>query len=432
MAEKNLKSLLSIGVSLCMLLGMFTVGTMAMEPGDSEETPIFIKSKLDFETFAQEVNEGESFEGKYVKLSNDIYLNANDSLNGKPITWNPVGFCFLNENNGKISDNSKSFKGTFDGNGFSIICNIDEFVKNDGTDKTGAIFGYVGKHGVLKNLGIRGIISGEKIQASVSALCDVNCGTLENCKARATVKGVYGASGLAFINCGTIRKCEVNGKILSRDLNCAGICSTNYGEVDSCKVHALLANCQNGGIAGDNNYLTPETGGIASFNYGKITNCFVNSYISNKNIETLKNYEIYLKQKSDGKNAYIGCAGGIVSTNNGLIENCKFTGSVNSYEVGGIVGINYEIVRSCETDCHMMGAIIGGIAAQNILGDKDYSGELVLDHQGGYIANCNSKSDIKSLFLMGDIVCTDYWEDSHATVENCTASSKVVYLQETN
>lgn len=431
MEGKKLKSVLSIVVSLFMTFGMFTVGgTMAMEPGDSEENPVFIKSKLDLETFAQAVNAGDSFEGKHVKLGNDIYLTANESINGKSIKWESIGSCFFNQSNGKFSDDSKTFKGTFDGNEYSIICNIGEFVNSEGTAINGAIFGDVGNNAVLKNVNIRGIISDKKIETGVSALCNANGGTIENCKVRAAVDGAYGASGVALVNCGTIKNCEVNGKILSKDLNCSGICGTNYGKIDSCQVHALLANCRNGGIGENNCYQMPETGGVASFNYGEITNCFVNSYISNKNIESLKNYETYLEQKSDGGNAYMGCAGGIVSTNNGLIENCKFAGSVNSYEVGGIAGINYESIMSCETDdCLIMGAIAGGIAAQNIFGDKNYSGKMVLDRKGGHIANCKSKASIKTLFLAGEIVCTDYWDDSHATVENCSSSSKLTYMQ---
>lgn len=59
--------------------------------------------------FAKLVDDGNTFEGKTIKLTTDVNLNAQDA-DGKRINFNPIGH----------SSNGKSFNGVFDGQGHTI------------------------------------------------------------------------------------------------------------------------------------------------------------------------------------------------------------------------------------------------------------------------------------------------------------------------
>ncbi len=59
--------------------------------------------------FAKLVDDGNTFEGKTVKLTTDVNLNAQDA-DGKRINFNPIGH----------SSNGRSFNGVFDGQGHTI------------------------------------------------------------------------------------------------------------------------------------------------------------------------------------------------------------------------------------------------------------------------------------------------------------------------
>ena len=108
------------------LLVMVTVSSVTLyvsAKGTGTETdPYLIYTLKDLEDFRDSVNAGNTYEGKYVKLMDDITMNNPDmfardeygnitgAANGKtPYEWIPIG----NENN--------HFCGSFDGNGHKII-----------------------------------------------------------------------------------------------------------------------------------------------------------------------------------------------------------------------------------------------------------------------------------------------------------------------
>lgn len=388
-----------------------------INPGETKENPIIIKSKTDFESFIDEINSGNTFENQYIKLGNDINLNSTEKISGKIIDWSSAGYCLLNSNN-KVSSSSMAFQGNFDGNGYTINCNVN-FLKNN--SKGLAIFGYIGEHAKIENINVTGYIKGNHFNKASAGLCDVNFGTLENCNVKFNeIYGTYGSSGICNVNFGTIKNCEAKGKITAKDFVCSGICGTNYGEIENCKSLCLINNCIENGIDDNGIYKMPESAGISSYNYGKIVNCESKSFILNANINNIKDgAEYYINRQINTPESHDGCIGGIVSRNNGLIDNCKFFGHINGYQAGGICAINYETVSNCSADCTLRGLIIGGISAQNIVGDKKIAYKDVIDIPGGNIENCTFSGNINSLYLYGNIICEDFWKDSHATVKNC-------------
>lgn len=99
---------------------------------------------------ASSVNGGTTYEGKFIKLANDIVLNSSDvfvydddgNITGKaegktPNTWIAIG------------TSSSTFRGELDGSGYTVSgIYIDTTLNYQG------LFGYTGYHGTIKNVGI--------------------------------------------------------------------------------------------------------------------------------------------------------------------------------------------------------------------------------------------------------------------------------------
>ena len=100
---------------------------------------------------------GETFEGKHIVLKNDINITSNGNSDGGAIDFESI---FVKDGVG--------FKGTFDGNGNCLNCNV----------KNGEILGNICKEGVVKNLNISGYFNGD----IDGLLFFENNGILENLK----------------------------------------------------------------------------------------------------------------------------------------------------------------------------------------------------------------------------------------------------------
>ncbi len=426
MIRRNMKICL---VTLSFFFGGVTNTLFALEngklPTNEEISIITISSLVELETLAKEVNSGNDFKGQCIKLASDINLTADESVDGKAIGWESIGDSGISNSKliKKFFSRSRSFNGTFDGNGYTINCNVDNFSKTHKNFKSSAIFGCIGKQGIVRNLNIAGKITAKNdSKIALSGLCDTNYGLIENCNVRASVEGNTGSIGICLNNYGKIRNCNVRGKFISQDLVCAGVAGYNHSIIENCDVKAVLTNCAAKSSNTSDGFINPETGGISSFNYGKISKCSVDSYINNKNIDINAKYELYIEnQKSCKSKSNDGSAGGIASTNNGLIENCTVKGAVNAYKVGGIAAKNYEAIKNCKVDGCISGVIVGGVAAQNVSGDNKLFSKFALSNNGGLIENCDVNGEIKTLFLAGTIICKDYWDDARGQLKNCNA-----------
>lgn len=343
------------------LLNVFPCTFAEILPGDIPEDPILIKSSADLEVFSQDVLNGNSYLGKYVKLDNDIYLTKDELSGGKTIKWEPIGFASFSSHNKEKLVKTESFDGFFDGNGKTIYCNINGFYQSNDFYKASAIFGCLGKNGVIKNLNVEGTVKTNNIKISPAVICNVNLGIIENCNLNANVQNTKGVNGISFANYGIISNCKVSGIFETSDLNCSAVASLNYGTIKNCSVEATFLSGNIGGIDGDNNYKMPETAGISNFNNGEILGCHVKADIvsakikksvdeGNNNIETIESFH--------------GITGGIVSMNEGTVKDCSFSGNISSFCAGGIVGMNYKDIDSCKVS----NAKIEGVIAGNFVG----------------------------------------------------------------
>ena len=268
--------------------------------------------------FRDDVNSGNTYEGWYVYLANDIILDSNEN-------WEPIG-VYQEESTNPDDVTNIPFKGIFNGN-FNTISEMhtekkkknrglfglikESTIKNvgivdgdiQGTSRTGAIVGYAYKNSKIKNCynlsninctnnfvgGIAGFINDEII--------------IENCYNAGNVTSNMNSVGgiVGGINHSTIKNCYNTGMIGGNYVG--GISGEAY-------VDALIENCYNTGI-------------LKSTTLAASINCSKSSLVTFKN-----NY--YLENTINGANDIYP------------IEECKVKNSEAMKELYTILGKSYE------------------------------------------------------------------------------------------
>lgn len=262
--------------------------------GDAE-SPYLISSALHLKKLVDDVDQSETYAGKYFKLTTDIHITADE--------WTPIGDY----------DAPKKFSGNFDGDNHVISGKLN------GSTTTLTIFGLFGNiYGTnedritFENLhitadaysvanttcslgGYNYFVDFSNCTATGNVDGEVNAGgingfngaaSFSNCHFSGNVQGVYNAGGLSFDFSGNVTDCTVSGTIRSTQYSCGGL----VGQYTS----GTMSNCNNyADIFVDNTTSYFRVGGIIGLliydnisitecaNYGTIT---VNSsYTDNNN-----------------------------------------------------------------------------------------------------------------------------------------------------
>ena len=132
--------------------------------GDSEKDPYCIKSADEWNIFANCVNIGNNFSGKFVKLTSDISVETMAGTVSK-------------------SDLLNAFSGTFDGDGHTITAKLTDY-QNRGA----ALFRYI-NGATIKNLLVAGTVAGSLYPAAIVGFAKGIGNRMTNCAATATVNG---------------------------------------------------------------------------------------------------------------------------------------------------------------------------------------------------------------------------------------------------
>ena len=321
----------------------------------AEENMIAIGSAEELKAFRDDVNNGNTYEGKYVYLTSDITLDINEQ-------WEPIGILIESLSNPE----TKAFSGIFDGKNNEI-----DGIYINTTDKAQGLFGVV-NDGIIKNLGVGencNIIVNESSSAVVGRL--YNDSYAYNCWNRSNLTISNGYSGGVF---GII---EENSKVQ----NCYNLGdititadegNTTYGGISgSLTKTSQMYNCYNKGRINISNTTVDYVGGIVGRTGADclIEGCFNNGQVEgNENIGGIAGFT---NNNSVLQNCYntggiLGTIyiGGIIGKNDGKSKNCYNIGSVSGETVeryGGIVGANnsysniigelkncYSLVDTCE------------------------------------------------------------------------------------
>ncbi len=189
-----------------------------------------------------------------------------------------------------LSEGMDTFKGNYDGQGYSINLQISKILEGIET-------GFIRElqaPGVVKNLVITGSISGNLSVGGVAAICLDNTSII-NCKNYATIQGgsrtggitgsttkttiLYGCENYGTVNGGAYTAGIVGVSNIPNLTNCA-----NYGDINGVQqvggvvghsYGATMSECFNAGNVTGTNASLPLVGGLVGAIYGtQISNCY--------------------------------------------------------------------------------------------------------------------------------------------------------------
>lgn len=310
--------------------------------------PYLISSGEELAGLAQRVNAGNNYKDKYFKLTADVWLNKNSTR-----TWTPIG------------DQSRPFRGNFDGNGHTIY---GLFINAENGKDIG-LFGSIGAGGVVRNLGFSdGFALG---RSRVGTVAGYNTGLIQNCwsNGRIYCTSEYGG-GIVGKNNGAVVDCYNTGEIKGSGDDC-----DNLGGITGLNEGGIISGCYNTGKI----YAHYRVGGVA----GRVGNSGIVFNSWNTGEVDSRAHEV----------------GGITGHNspNCIVANCYNTGDIKGkHRVGGVVGYNHGGVT---INCYSTGEIRGnsgetGIGA--IVGYNDdkagsgtgFMGGYDVPDKAGYVVNC--------------------------------------------
>lgn len=345
----------------------------------SAASPYLIEDASQLAYLAQQVNNGNSYAGKYISLIDDIYLSGHE--------WTPIGA--YNEIRGTF------FSGNFEGNG-KIVYGL-KVAKNW---PCRGLFGYVWRNAanevVIRNLIIK--------DAYVKGGCEESAKSPEFC--------VWGAGILCGVAVGNsagqnvaISNCHVSGQVECEDSNGGGL----IGYAMACTISGCTSNnvtvtggSELGGLVGyacyANSIKSCEVTGRVSGtnNIGGLIGALSNANSSNGvNLEIL---DCISQFTVTGSRNVGGIVGYLAGDDNGRGEwktinfsNCSAYGDIDvtkAENVGGIVGFlncrnlpdqAYEAIKL--SNCKYLGTIsateetsnLGGIIGRDVLLNADIS-----------------------------------------------------------
>ncbi|MBP5710779.1 MAG: hypothetical protein J6W84_07380, partial [Bacteroidales bacterium] len=377
--------------------------------------------------------EGETFEGKTIKLTADIDLAGHEWV-AIGNQWDPIRFGgSFDGNNHKISNlysEAQDFSYLYGliGNMYNTNTSAATFVKDltiDATceiyvpdyDEIGGIVAFVGSNDfTISNCKNYATVTGSYYVGGI--IGDMNSYSssensqfyISQCENYGKISGqfdVAGIVGYSYADNITIDNCTNNGDILSANSDgyVGGI--AGYADVnDTC----IITNCQNNGnIWGDDYYM----GGIIGYADGHniIDNCTNTGEV--KNYDGIANYD-----------DYVGGIAGYIYGYQSVVSNCTNIGDIiGDDEVGGIVGYtntggtafeNYPSIHVFVTDCQNRGNVTApyGYETGGIVGEASNS--------SAWIDRCSNSGNITGYDYVGGI------SGYRGSVSNCYNTGNIV------
>lgn len=319
-----------------------------------------------------------------------------------------------------IGSEQVPFKGSLDGNGFTVSGLNIVGTQGHGEEKRAAdyagLFGYLAKNSGVTDLIVdASTISGNKYTGGVAGY---NEGTVKDCQlgSKGIIKGQSYTGGLVGYSNYPLSSLRNRGAVTGEQANTGGI----VGYI-SAPGTALLY-CQNEGSVTGNE----KTGGIAG--------TFASALDSASVIK-----ECYNKGTVKGGTHQAGGIAGYASAGyySATIESCANSGEVTgSGTNGGIAGLldkGKSIITQCKNTGTVEGSSAGGIAGNN-RGTISYcynSGTVIGDVDGGGIAayQADGEGEISKCYNEGSVVANSYSGgiigENGSTVEYSYNSGKV-------
>ena len=221
------------------------------------QVDLYINNELDLKRFRDDVNNGNTYEGKYVILTSNITLNTEEE-------WKPIGYYSMVSSNPEAGDN-KPFKGIFNGMGYEI-----NGIYIDTEDKAQGFFGLINNAKILNVIiGKQNNITGIDATAGVVGYA-CNNSIISNCYNESDIRSKtnYAAGVCGMLKDSTILQCYNSGTIQGNNTIGGITTSIQNGKImQSYNTGTITGNIEVGGIAG-----------ILSIN-GVISGCYNTGYI---------------------------------------------------------------------------------------------------------------------------------------------------------
>ncbi|MCM1364536.1 MAG: bacterial Ig-like domain-containing protein, partial [Faecalibacterium sp.] len=331
--NNTVKRISAFFVTVVMVLSMLSTMALAVEndtivsvsdAAEQQNVPDEIITTYEqLKTFADKVNNGDTYEGKLVRL------DVNIELGGEANPWMAIGQPYKSK-----EEPEKPFKGTFDGN-YHVISGL---YINASTTQQG-LFGIIGNGGTVKNVSVKGqIITSSGYAAGIAG---TNKGTIENCLSEVNITctkgGVHFHGGIAGGNSGTITGCANVGSLNISLANSAtgGIAGQNTGIVSNCYNVGEISNPSGSHVGGVVGQMRSSGATVEScFNIGKVT----------------------------GSTNVGGVAGQLQSK---AVKNCFNLGIINGKTcVGAVIGQSYSSTEN-ENNYYLIGTATYGIGSSS-------------------------------------------------------------------
>lgn len=298
-----------------------------------------IETPEELKIFRDNVNTGNTYKDKKIKLANDIDLTNICSTTAG--TWKPID----------------GFEGTFDGQE-NTIKNI--YIKEDGNNK--GLFAQL--QGTVENLNITGSITGN---TAVAGIAGINNGSIENCKNYCEITNTNSyIGGISGNNSGIIKECINYGKITGVTY-VGGIAGANAegATIEQCLNKAEVSS------TGNSNETSNGTGGISGSNQG--------------NIEST-----YNRGKVTGTSTQVGGITGWQGLNTGNVKNSYNTAEITGQNtIGGIIGVVGESTVKTQN--------IYSTATAKITGETNYSTETIGNSNNNYLGTIIGRKDYDAI-----------------------------------
>ncbi len=334
----------------------------------TEENPYEISSAAELRKLASEVNNGESYGGKYFALTNDVDLEG-----GVDNVWTPIGNMAVGADQWNSSE-ALNFDGVFDGKGYTVK---GLYIDGSASGAYSALFGLARWNSVIKNLTVEGVIE-SNVNSAVAGVVGCSLKSVDNCHfegeittgevaAGAYVAGVVGF-GTTVSNSSNYATIKVDTKESSA-VYIGGVVGNTYGSVWSCDnsgditVSSIAGANKVGGIAGgalnvDSSY---NQGDVTCSGDGSNIGGILGEFKWYDSAEAAKRFVTNSYNSGELVNSSSSVIGGVVGT----AQQCAV---INCYNVGAVSTIN-------ETD-----ALSGSTHTAGIVGDPQYGANTVIEN----------------------------------------------------
>lgn len=327
------------------------------------EMPYLLPDTSMLEALYNAVNEGNTYEGKYFAVTEDIDMSQSygGDIDGGEVSWTPIGSA-ENKFAGTVLGRNHTIKGLY-------INTPDEDYKG--------LFGYI--TGTVQDLTVAGSVTGRNYAGGVAGY--VEGGRLENCQNNAVINAASYVGGIVG---GTADNTVIAGCSNTTDIFAKGAAGGIAGSGDS-----LISDCFNvGNITAEGMAdVQDSTGGITGVLSagGAVERSFNKSTITVKGGKAdLRDYlggvaglnegdisDSYNAGFAEAKDNYI-IAGGVAGSSSGSITNTYSAGNVSG---GGVTGAN---TGSVTKSYYLENTAESGETSQE-LGESDFAQQTTFD-----------------------------------------------------